>query len=209
MLVFTIVLLILFINIALEFFFTCSLFLLLFFNFCYFLMLLFSIHLCWFFSYCVFSFALCFFITLVCLLFNFFIDMELRTKSIIFLFKTGDILEVLLKLDLQIIKKQASFNAEYETCYNVTHFSSKCIGPIPKEVDFDRFQNPAVSLERNMNDFLWVLLSWHSVPKQIIPSRTGFSIIIHDKMVLLKSSVSYLHCIYVPTTEITTIYQVY
>ena len=36
--------------------------------------------------------------------------MELLTKSIIFSFKTGDILEVLLKLDLQIIK-QASVHS--------------------------------------------------------------------------------------------------
>ena len=105
-------------------------------------------------------------------------------------------------------KASLSFNAEYETCYNVTHFSSKCIGPVPKEVDFDQFRNPAVFMECNMNDFLWVFLSWRSVPKQIIPSWTGFSIIIHDKMVLLKSSIRYLHCIYVPTTEIATIYQV-
>ena len=101
-----------------------------------------------------------------------------------------------------------SFNTEYETCYNATHFSSKRIGPAPKKVDLDQFQNSVEFPERNMNDFLWVFLSWHSVPKQIIPSWTGFSIIIHDKMVLLKSSIRYLHCIYVPTTEIATIYQV-
>ena len=57
-----------------------------------------------------------------------------------------------------------------------------------------------------MNDFLRVFLRWHSIPKQIIPSWTGFKIILQDGMVVLKSSVSYLDCINAPATEMTTIY---
>ena len=57
-----------------------------------------------------------------------------------------------------------------------------------------------------MNDFLRVFLRWHSIPKQIIPSWTGFNIILQDGMVVLKSSVSYLDCINAPATEMTTIY---
>ena len=48
----------------------------------------------------------------------------------------------------------------------------------PKEVDFDQFQNPVVVAERNMKNLLWVFLRRHSVPKQIIPSWTGFNIIV-------------------------------
>ena len=105
-------------------------------------------------------------------------------------------------------RSKRSFNVEYETCDNAIHLSSKRIGPAPKVVDFDQFQNPVVIAERNMNDFLWVFLRWHSIPNQIIPSWTGFHIILHDGMAVLKSSVNYLDCIDAPATELTTIYQV-
>ena len=105
-------------------------------------------------------------------------------------------------------RSRRSFNVEYETYDNAIHLSSKRIGPAPKEVDFDQLRNPVLLAERNMNDFLWVFLRWHSIPNQIIPSRPGFHIILHDGMAVLKSSVNYLDCMDAPATEMSTIYQV-
>ena len=84
-----------------------------------------------------------------------------------------------LKLDLQR-RSRRLFSAEYETYYNATYFSSKRIGPSPKKVDFDQFQNLVVLTEGNMNDFLWVFLRRDLMSKQVIPSWTGFNIILHD-----------------------------
>ena len=36
------------------------------------------------------------------------------------------------------------------------------------------------------DNFLWVLLRWHSVPRQIRPSCPGFYIIIHEGLPVMK-----------------------
>ena len=36
------------------------------------------------------------------------------------------------------------------------------------------------------DNFLWVLLRWHSVPRQIIPSCTGLYITIHEGLPVMK-----------------------
>ena len=53
-------------------------------------------------------------------------------------------------------RSRRSFNAKYQTCYNATYLSSKRIGPAPKKVDFNQFQNPVVHVECNMNDSVCV-----------------------------------------------------
>lgn len=62
--------------------------------------------------------------------------------------------------------------------------------------------------DREQDNFLWVLLRWHSVPRQIIPSWTGFYITIHEGLPVMKSSIKYLDCINSSAADISTIYQV-
>ena len=213
MFAFVTVLLILLINIAIVLFFTYS--------FVFLIVLLTSVvFLCCYFPFIyvgtfpiVFSLLFCVsssFLILDMLPFHFFTGYGTTHKVNNFLIQNGRHFGSSTDVRSPKNKKsRRSLIVEYKTCYNVTHFSSKRIGLAPKEVDFDQFQNPVVLAERNMNDFLWVFLRWHSVPKQIIPSWTGFNSIILNGMVLLKPSVNHLHCIHTPATEITTIYQVY
>ena len=48
--------------------------------------------------------------------------------------------------------------------------------------------------------------SWD--PLQIIPSWTGFNVLVHSGTLVMKSNVSYLDCIDDLATEMSTIYQV-
>ena len=61
--------------------------------------------------------------------------------------------------------------------------------------------------ECNKRHFIWALLRFRTIHK-VIPSWTGFQIIMCNKTPILKSSVGYLDCINASATEMSTIYQV-
>ena len=63
--------------------------------------------------------------------------------------------------------------------------------------------------DREKSNFIWTLLRRHFSPRQIIPSWTGFNIVIQDGVLVVKSSIEYLNCIDSPATETSTIYQVH
>ena len=145
MFVFIIVLLILFINIGKVLFFPYS-FVSLF--------VLISLFLCCYFSFIYVGsfpvvFSLLFYVSsslfiLVLLPVKFFIGYGTTHKVNNLLIQKGGNFGSSTKVRSPKNKKsRGSFNAEYETCYNTTYFSSKRIGPAPKKVDFDQFQNPA------------------------------------------------------------------
>ena len=56
-------------------------------------------------------------------------------------------------------------------------------------------------------NLIWLLCRKESIP-QVIPSSTGFQILIRDKVVVLKSSLGYLDVIDAPATDISTVYHV-
>ena len=56
--------------------------------------------------------------------------------------------------------------------------------------------------------FLWSFMRCHFASSQIIPSWTGFNVLVHSGTLVMKSNVSYLDCINAPTIGMSTIYQV-
>ena len=175
------------------------------------LIVLISLFLCCYFSFIyVGSFPIVFYL-LFCVSSSLFILALLSCNFFVGYGTTHKVNNLLIQNEVRSPKNKwsrRSFNAEYEPCYNTTYFSSKRIGPAPKGSWFWSVSKSSPTCRSHINDFLWVFLRCHSIPKQIIPSWAGF-IIVHDGMVVLKSSVSYIDCINAPATEMTTIYQVW
>ena len=113
-----------------------------------------------------------------------------------------------LRYSPEIKRRRRSFKPSDSTDHVTPSFSGKRIGPgvlrfpanAGKEMMFAK-------LERD--NFLWALLRWQSMPKQIIPSWTGFHITIQEGIPVMKSSIQYLDCIDAPATEKSTIYPIY
>ena len=85
--------------------------------------------------------------------------------------------------------------------------SKKQIGPCQLEFPSND-EKDFLSDATERSAFLQSFMRCYFVPLQIIPSWTGFNVLVHSGTVVMKWNVSYLDCIDAAAIEMSTIYQV-
>ena len=103
--------------------------------------------------------------------------------------------------------RRRSFKPASDLSSSARYISGKRTGPSGMQFP-ENEEKDFMFADREKDTFLWTLLRYHSIPTQVIPSWTGFNILVQDGIPVLKSSIHYLDCIDAPATDISTIYQV-
>lgn len=104
-------------------------------------------------------------------------------------------------------RKRRSFTPYSAEAQRTVYLSGKRVGPKPLKYPLNEDRD-LLFADCEKDYFIWNLLRWKCSLHQVIPSWTGFNIVVHEGVPVLKSSVHYLDCIDAPATEISTIYQV-